>query len=110
MYATRLYITFMHNFLSIFVTDMNPEEAVYHAAWRLGFIGYWETSLRKAGGVASVKDHFLSRETAQDVIITCNGVILYAAAMRDFCFVKKVGYYGLHREGTNSINEMNVAA
>lgn len=89
-YATYLYITFMHNFLSIFhLTDLTLHEAIFRAGWCIAFLGHWETSVRKSG-VGDVKTHCLTRETVADLIIACNGVILFTVLMRDFCFKNKV--------------------
>ena len=65
----------------------------------LGFVGHWETALRKAAAQnpklgATVKDNFLTSETKQDVIIAMNNVILMAKCMRDFCLQNKVGTNG----------------
>ena len=53
----------------------------------MAFIGYWATANQKAG----IKGHFLSNETRQDVIISCNTAILTVKFMRDFCLHEKVG-------------------
>ena len=47
VYGTYLYMELMHNFNVIFNTDMEPSEVVERAAFVLGFLGNWETSLRK---------------------------------------------------------------
>ena len=52
----------------------------------LAFVGHWATANQKAGVVG----HFLSNETRQDVIISCNAVILAVKYMREFCLKEKV--------------------
>lgn len=75
---------------------LHPQEAIERAGFVLGFVGHWETALRKAAAQnpklgATVKDNFLTSETKQDVIIAMNNVILMAKCMRNFCLKNKVG-------------------
>ncbi len=69
-----------------------PQVAIEDAAWCLGFVGHWETAIRKADPnlELGVGKNFLTNQTRQDVIIACNNVIPAAVLMREHCLAKQV--------------------
>jgi hypothetical protein len=102
-YGTLMYVEFLHQYCKIFITKATPEEAITSAAFCIMFIGLWEANLRadinKNKGNLNMRDNFLTVQTKQDVLISCNCVILACKIMRKYCEDAKVMAIAWCREG-----------
>ena len=80
-WGTWLYVHFQHTFLSTWVVPMTPEQIVQSASVCIAFIGWWDALVRRSPGL-TIKQHFLTMQTKDDLLIACNQVILAVKLMR----------------------------
>lgn len=83
-YGTYLYVNLCHRFLRMFVIkDLTPREVVKDAAFCILFLGFWKRDLKiiQPQEYIDLRQHFLTSETFQDVLICCNVIILVVELM-----------------------------
>ena len=91
-YCSYLFVEFVHRYLRIFVIqDRAPRDIISDAVFCILFIAFWrrDISLRQKAdntniGVttASLCKNFITSQTATDVLITCNMVVLASLLFR----------------------------
>ena len=84
--GTYLFYEFVHRYLRIFVIqDRAPRDIISDAVFCILFIAFWrrDIKLRQLSNrynlgpnTASVTQNFITTQTATDVLITCNMVVL----------------------------------
>ena len=84
-YGTYLFVEFVHRYLRIFVIqERTSRERVKDAIFCILFIAFWRRDIKirqlanrgNLGTIASVTKNFITSQTATDVLITCNQVVL----------------------------------
>ena len=86
-YGTYMFLEFVHRYLRIFVIrGRKPRDIIKDAVFCILFIGLWrrDIKLRRLSNqatlgpnnVATLVENFITTQTATDVLITCNMVVL----------------------------------
>ena len=82
--GTLAYLNMAWRYVEIFYSlQASLEERVSNASYVCNFLRIWRLWVFKTKGLA-LKENFLSRETFQDVTISCHHVVLFMKAYRDF--------------------------
>lgn len=98
--GTYMFIEFAHRYLRIFLLQgQTPEQCIEDAAFCINFIGFWTRDIELRAKAAegqegpnqfTLKDNCLTRETCQDILISCNNVILLARIFSEDEHLSKV--------------------
>ena len=85
-YGTFLYVEIIHRYLRIFVIhDRMPRDIIKDAVFCILFIGIWRKDIklrqlynkgRLGPKIANLLQNFMTSQTATDVLITCNQIVL----------------------------------